>query len=423
METAQPALQWLADRAGPYLPRLVGALGIAFGAWLAARLLRAAVLRMGTRAQLDERLHSPGMAALLADIAHGAVWLLALPALLGALEIKGLLDPVNVMLSRLLGFVPNLVGAAVVLGVGLLVARVVQRVVVGLLTAAGSERLAERLGLGAALGERSLAGIAGTLLFALILLPTLVSVLQVLALDAVTRPVTHLLDSVVALIPKLLSAAITLALAALIGRALASAAAGLLAGLGLNRLPGKIGLPGDFAAGGREPAELAGTLVMAAVMLAALIQASEVLGFAALTAALAALGAALARLAAALVVLIVGLWLAHVAAQAVAADGAPRGRLLARGVRGVVLFFAGALALRQAGLPAEIVALAFGAVVGALALALAVALGVGGRHVAARWVERAAAAWDAAAPAAPATPGSSASAPTPPERDAATPNL
>ena len=38
----------------------------------------------------------------------------ALPALLGTLELKGLLDPVNAMLSRMLGFLPNVVGAAVV---------------------------------------------------------------------------------------------------------------------------------------------------------------------------------------------------------------------------------------------------------------------------------------------------------------------
>ena len=67
---------------------------------------------------------------------------------------------------------------------------------------------------------------------------------------------------------------------------------------------------------------------------------------------------------------------------------------------GAILFFTAALALRQAGLPAEIVTITFGAVVGALAIGVAVAVGVGGRHVAARLLERAVDAFDAPARAA-----------------------
>ena len=44
-------------------------------------------------------------------------------------------------------------------------------------------------------------------------------------------------------------------------------------------------------------------------------------------------------------------------------------------------------ALRQAGLPAEIITIAFAAVVGAIAVGVAVAVGVGGRHVAGRLLE------------------------------------
>ncbi len=371
---------------GPFAPRLLAALAIIAAAWLGARLVRLAAQRAWDRAGLDVRLHSEGLGATLAGVASAAVWLLALPALLGTLELDGLLAPVNAMLSRLMAFIPNLLGSAVVLGVGVLLARIVRQIVGGLLRAAGSEKAAARMGLAQALGEGGLAGLAGTVIYVLILLPTLVAALQPLGLDALTQPLSKLLETVTALIPRLISAAIVVGVAVLIGRALASLASAILSGLGLDTLPEKLGAA-PLQLAGRSLSELAGTVVMVAVVTVAVTQASEILGLPILTEMVATLGATMARLAVALVLLVAGLFLASMAARSLLASGLRNARLLAGGARFAILFFASALALRQAGLPAEIVSIAFGAVVGALAIGVGVALGVGGRHAAARVVD------------------------------------
>ncbi|MDP3223520.1 MAG: hypothetical protein Q8M96_10320 [Rubrivivax sp.] len=127
---------------GPFVPRVLAALAILVVAWVVARLVRAAALGGGARARIDERLHSPGLVATLAGVAGALVWLMALPALLGTLELQGLLTPVNAMLSRLMGFVPNVFGALVVLAVGLLLANIVRQILSGVLRAAGSEKVA-----------------------------------------------------------------------------------------------------------------------------------------------------------------------------------------------------------------------------------------------------------------------------------------
>lgn len=394
METFRHLMQSLAEGLGPYAPRLVGALAILVVAWIGALVAQGALLRVGAKARLDERLHHPGMSALLGNIARYAVWLFALPALLGTLELKGLLDPVNAMLSRMLGFLPNLFGAVVILGVGILVAGIVRQIVTGLLQAAGSEKVAAQLGMSQALGKNSLAGIAGSVLFTLLLLPTLAAALEALGLASVSKPVGQLLDKVFDMIPRVISAAIILGVAALIGRALASAAGGVLAGMGFNTLPAKLGLSGNVRAGGREPSELAGTVVMVAVMFVALTQACEVIGLPVLTDVVATVGLVLARVAVAALLLLVGLWLATLAARMIESSAARNATVLASLARGAILFFAAALALRQAGLPSEIVTIAFAAVVGAIAVGVAVAVGMGGRHVAGRLLERAAQSFD-----------------------------
>jgi hypothetical protein len=149
---------------------------------------------------------------------------------------------------------------------------------------------------------------------------------------------------------------------------------------------------------GRTPAELAGAAVMLAVMLMAFTQASEVLGFAILTTAVASLGEALAHVAAAGFVAVLGAWLASAAGHAVGSGTSVNARFWGRMCRVAILFFTAALALRQAGLPVEIVGMAFGAVVGAMAVGAAVAIGVGGRHVAGRLLENLVATLDRPAP-------------------------
>jgi uncharacterized membrane protein YedE/YeeE len=153
--------------------------------------------------------------------------------------------------------------------------------------------------------------------------------------------------------------------------------------------------------------------VFSAIVTVALTQASQVLDLPILTETVATLGATAARLAVALVLLVAGIFLASAAARAVQASNLRNARGLALAARVAILFFAGALALRQAGLPAEIVTIAFGAVVGALAIGLGVALGVGGRHAAARMVGRMV---DSFEDEPPAQPGPAAASPvaTPP---------
>lgn len=379
----------VASGLGPYAPKVLGAAVMVLVAWLVSRLVRAAIGRVCGRAGLDERLQSPGFSQMLANVGVGLVWLFALPGLLETLELKGLLEPVNVMMSRIMGFLPNLMGAFVVFGIGFLVARIVRQIVTGMLRAAGSEKIAERMGLTMSLGEGGLAGLVGSMVFTFILLPVLAAALEPLGLDAVTKPVSNLLDTVIALIPKVTASVIIVAVAALIGRAVGGIVTGVLSGMSFDQLSRHLGLGETRRAGARTPSELAGSLVMAAIVTVAVMQASEVLGFAILTRLVANLGAVMAGVAVAGVVMVGGLWLSNWVAGLIRAGSAVNAPALANLVRGAILFFTAALALRQAGLPGDIVGIAFGSVVGAIAVGVAVALGVGGRHVAGKLLEEA----------------------------------
>ncbi|MDP3615062.1 MAG: hypothetical protein Q8R98_24740, partial [Rubrivivax sp.] len=147
--------------------------------------------------------------------------------------------------------------------------------------------------------------------------------------------------------------------------------------------------------------ELGGTAVMVAVVMVAITQASEIIGLPVLTQMLSSTGSTLVRVGVALLIVVAALILASMAAQAILARAPRNAQLLAWAARAAILFFAAALALHQAGLPAEIVTIAFGAVVGGITIGLSVAIGVGGRHVAGRVLDKVALSFEtpAAAPA------------------------
>jgi hypothetical protein len=84
-----------------------------------------------------------------------------------------------------------------------------------------------------------------------------------------------------------------------------------------------------------------------------------------------------------LVVFAIGLYLANLAAGLLRSSGSQQGALLAKISQVSILAFSGAMALQQIGVAPGIVNLAFGLLLGAIAVAAALAFGLGGRDVAA----------------------------------------
>ena len=88
-----------------------------------------------------------------------------------------------------------------------------------------------------------------------------------------------------------------------------------------------------------------------------------------------------------LVIFGIGMYLANLAGRVIDASEVDQAPLLAVAARVSILALAGAMALSQMGLASDIINMAFGIVLGAIALALALAFGLGGREVAARQLE------------------------------------
>ncbi len=379
-----------------YAPRLLGAALLLLIAWVVASALRLVISRVLRVANIDERLGSLAglkeeervpLAQTLGGAMYWLVFLLFLPAVLSALALEGLLEPVQGMISKVLGFLPNIFAAGLILAIGWFIARIVQRIVANMLVAIGADRLSEQVGLAPVLGKQRLSGLLGLVLYVLILIPVLIAALNALALEAITRPASNMLNTILGALPAIFAASLVVMIAYGVGRVVAGLITNLLMGAGFNAVLARLGLGKEPAEGERTPSEIVGYLVLVGIMLFATIEASRLLGFVFLAEVAAVFTVFAGQVILGLIIFAVGLYLANLASTTIQASGAAQAGLLALAARVSILVLAGAMGLRQMGLANEIINMAFGLVLGAIAVAVAVAFGLGGREIAARELE------------------------------------
>ncbi|MEG4394299.1 mechanosensitive ion channel [Microcoleus sp. BROC3] len=409
---SQPLNTFLNQITG-FLPKLAGALIWLGIAWVLATVAKMAVSRAMRSFSVDERLNQEVGAApterplLLSDtVANALYWfifLLFLPLILDSLEMQQALLPVNNLLNQILAAIPKILEAVLIGFVGWLLAMVVRRIVTNLLAAAGADSLGARFGISRTSGGQSLSWIVGTIVYVLILIPTAIAALNALDIQAISQPAVAMLNDILGAVPKIFTAALILAVAYILGRWVADLVTNILTGIGFNNVFSWLGvqppkqqlrLPRSSIdpeatilqepeLPARTPSEFVGIVVQVTIILFAVVAATDVLQIPALTAIVSGIVLVAGRVLAGLVVFAIGLYLANLAFSLIASSGTRQARLLGQTARIAIIAFVAALALQQMGIGSDIVNLAFGLLLGAIAVGIALAFGLGGREIAA----------------------------------------
>jgi Conserved TM helix len=394
-----------------FVPKLASAAALAAVAWLIATAVKAIVIRtagtlmpaMSRRLAVGDNQVLPSET--LGNALYWFVFLFFLPLILDVLDLRGPLAPVQNLLNDILSALPNIFKAGLIALVGWFVARIVRELVTNLLAAAGSERLAAKIGLNRAAPGQSLSGLLGTVVYLMVLIPTAVAALDALQIPAISGPATSMLQRVLDTIPQILTAAAILAIAYVVSQFIGELVSNLLGGLGFDNIFRALGLNALHDAttatpvtpvtpvSGREivptstsskqtPSEVAGLVVRVGVMLVATVAATEVLGIPSLNQLVDGLLLISGQILSGVVVFAIGLYLANLAQRVVSSSGTQQSQVLGQAARLAIVIFVGAMALQQMGIAASIVNLAFGLLLGAVAVALAISFGLGGRDVA-----------------------------------------
>ena len=306
-----------------------------------------------------------------------------LMAVLQHFGLTGVLDPLKEMVEKFFTAIPNIIGAGVIGYAGWIIAKIVSELV-----GVGLQKVDNNLLAKTGNDSLKVSKIGSAFVFAAILLPIAVAALGVLNIPAISGPASDMINKLMAAIPNIIGAAIILGVTYFIAKFVISILTGILDGLNVDSMPERLGAQGLFSASFTPTMLISGTIMFFA-MLTAATAAVNTLGIEVISTIFAKIlefggGILIGGL-----ILLIGNFLSTLAYNKLSAAGSAGLANVARlAILGLVL----AMGLRAMGLADNIVNMAFGFTIGAVAIAAALAFGFGGRDaaktVADRWVGR-----------------------------------
>jgi Conserved TM helix len=360
-------------------------IGILIVTWALARVAKWMFASLINRVALLQRSTGSGesVGASLGQIISLLIWLLGMIAILQQLGLDNVIRPLQTLLDQIMGFIPNIIGAAIIMFVGLVVARIARQLVETSLSTLNLDAWAARGGVDQVTGNNTISKTIATVVFVLIIIPIAIASLQALQISAISDPATAMLKTVLNAIPLIIGAVLLLGIAFFIARWVGGLIEQILPDLGFDRAVHGMGvLPAET-----KPSMIVSRIASTAIMLFFAIEATRMLNFSGISAILNNVLEIGARVVFGSVIIAVGFLLANLIAGLVrsSAQGGSMGPAI---VRFAITGLFAAIGLSQMGIGGPIVEIAFSSIVIAAAVAGALAFGLGGRDAAAKMLDR-----------------------------------
>ena len=406
LDAVATPLNGLLGQITSFLPKLGGAAILVGIAWVLATISKMIVGRFLRSANIDSKVNESvadsstealPLSETLSSTLYWFILLLFLPLVLDTLGLVQALQPVQNLVNQILSALPKILKAVMIGGIGWLIAQVVKRIITNLLATSGADSFLKKWTSNQT--EYTLSQVVGNFVYILILIPTAISTLEALEVGAISRPATAMLDQVLRFLPQVFVATVILTVAYFLGQFARDIISGILTGLGFNNILQWLGFTAIAATAtdapnedpennavttlpSQTPSQIVGIIVFLAIMLVAIATATDVLQVSALTRIVFGVLQISGQVLSGVIIFAIGLYLANLAFNLISSTGGRQARILGHAARISVVALITAMALKQMGIASNIVDLAFGLLTGAIAVAIAVAFGLGGKDIA-----------------------------------------
>ena len=239
------------------LPRIISAILLLILAFVVAAIAKSLVVKGGKKLGLARYMDKWGLSNnknaddTLKTIGAAAFWIvfiLFLPGILDTLNLNSVAVPFGNMTSTFLSFLPKLLGAALVLIVGYVVAKIVRDLLTLLLRRVKVDELQAKAGIAPSATTSSFSTIIANIVYVLIWIPIIIAALEIVDINAISEPAIAMLNSILSMLPRLFVAAILVIIGVYIAKMVGSLVSNLLSGIGINNLYGKLGMNKSAAA-------------------------------------------------------------------------------------------------------------------------------------------------------------------------------
>ena len=385
------------------LPNLITGILLVLVAWVVATLVKKAVEAGLEAVNLDNKLSEWGAVStpeqgrssieILARVLYYLVWILFLPGIFETFGLTSVYQPIQNMVNTGLAYLPNIIGAIVLVVIATLLGKFVKNLVYNLALSLNVDRWVSKftnreehsdVSAGVATERKdTIANVLANIAYVLVLIPILVIALETLGIRSISEPIVNVLNTILAAIPNILVAVVLLGIGIVIAKFVGDLVTSLLRGTGINNVTKGIDVKGTQ---NLDLAKISGQIVTGLIGLFFFVEALNALNLVVLNAIGAAIIGYLPNVIFAIIILALGIiggqWLAGLISKSTGSKWA--GRL----VQYVLIGFALFMVLDQLNFATTIVNAAFIFVIGGLSVAFALAFGLGGRDFAAKQLEK-----------------------------------
>ncbi len=361
------------------ISNLVAAILILIIGLIVAKVIRNVIRKVLKKSKWDNKLlgdkiGSTSINVFIANLFYYVILIFVLLLVLSKLGLDSVLDPIKNMLDEILAFLPNLIAAGVIAFVGYIIAKVVSNLI-----GMGStilNNLASKLKI---TDTSKFINVLQKIVFAVIIIPFVIQALNALHINAISEPANGILNTVLGLLPKLIASFIIITLFVVGGKYLTDFVGDLLKSLGIDSLAEKLQL-GSVIGKDQSVAKILSGLLYFFIVFFGIITGIEILELTQLNDILRTILDLSGQILFGLLILIIGNFIATLFYTILSKS--ENNTFIASIARGAIIALFLAISLRTMGIANSIVELAFGLVLGAVAVAVALSYGLGGREAA-----------------------------------------
>lgn len=381
------SIQDFFDRLLSGLPNVVAAILLLILAFIVAHFVRKLIRKAVTHFKLDEKLAGSGTSGkettdMLGNLGYVLTLLLFLPGILDKLGLPSITVPILGLLNQVFGYIPNLIGAAIILVVGFFLAKIVKQILSGFLKRIKVDNYQEKLGIKkTSASSLNISDTLANIVYILILIPIIIAALNALNISVISGPAVAMLNDIFLMIPRIIAGIIILIIGIFLAKIIADFIHSLLEGSGLSEKVA--GVVEDASAYKLDLAKIISEIVRYVIIAIFLVQAFNVIQLDILNQAGTAILAYIPKVLAALLI-IIGAFILGSLIKKFIAEQFPDGHVAGLAAKYIILGIGVLAALTQLGIATGFLLPLFQLTIAALALATALAFGLGGREFAAK---------------------------------------
>ncbi|TFB13475.1 hypothetical protein E3U55_16005 [Filobacillus milosensis] len=381
------------------IPNVIAALLLLLLAWIVAVIVKNVVQKgfvklgahkgLGKTSFVRDEKHGESILHSIGKIFYFLVFILFIPAILDALSMDSVSEPITNMMDKLLGFIPNIIAAAIILTIGIFIAKLIKDLFEKFFKSLNLDKWFNKVSpsnTGGTEAQSTLSNVLANIIFIIILIPVITIALEALNIDTISEPIQDVLNDVLMMIPNIFVAIILVIVGYYLAKLLGNLLTSLLEGTGINKIYSSFGVEDETKNPPFDLAKALGTITKILIILFFTVEALNVLELEVLNTIGNALISYLPFLLSALLILGAGLYLANLLNNWIRKyTNSP---LSAEIVKYVVIVFAVFMTLDQLQFAKTIVNLAFLLILGGLMVAFAISFGIGGRDFAKNQLEK-----------------------------------